>query len=286
MTENIPDRNKTALTQNVTRQAALWLDSKGFKPVETEVCVEWRSKKAWIADVAGVISPTQTELINLKLIRRPPRNDWVRRDDAAYQARFKILWGEWNDDYSKIAGMLTALIEVKTTVSDFRRDEKWGCENFSATNLRFIAMPAGLIPEERWPDDWGILLYGSAQMPLDGQSDSPAFRCVRPSPLFPISLEQSRDVILQLAIRRDHQTRYEHLRKLNQEIRISDAERISIDRVSTAIRFVLRVANGDSIEEAQKWAALRCNLPPYIVENLGAFQASIQKLRGEAAAAV
>jgi hypothetical protein len=70
---SMADRNKTELTQNVTRIASLWLNRKGFKPVETEVCVEWRHKKAWIADVAGVIAPTQTELIDLKLIRRPPR---------------------------------------------------------------------------------------------------------------------------------------------------------------------------------------------------------------------
>jgi hypothetical protein len=274
------DRNKTELTQNVTRVASLWLDSKGFKPVETEVCVEWRGRKAWIADVAGVIAPTQTEMIDLKLIRRPPRHDWSRRQDPVYENRYHELQKAWDEDYRKIIGILTALVEVKTSVSDFRRDEKWTYETFTATNLRYLALPTGLIPQEKWPDGWGILLFGSSsQLQLSGHDDSPSIRCVRPSPIFPVSVEQSRDVILQLAIRRDHQTRYENLRKLNQEIRISDVERVSIDRVSKALDFALRIARGASIEEAKMMSALRCELPPRILEKVREFQKEIVDLR-------
>jgi hypothetical protein len=281
------DRNKTELTQNVTRVASLWLDSKGFKPVETEVCVEWRGTKAWIADVAGVITPTQTELIDLKLIRRPPRHDWSRRQDPAYENRYQQLQKAWNEDYRKIVGILTALIEVKTSISDFRRDEKWERENFVATNLRYIAMPTGLIPQEKWPPGWGILLFGSSsQLQLNGHDETPSIRCVRPSPIFPVSVEQSRDVILQLAIRRDHQTRYEHLRKLNQEIRISDAERTSIDRVSKAMDFALRIVRGASVEEAKMMSALRCELSPRILEQVRELQKEIVDLHPTSALSV
>jgi hypothetical protein len=64
------DRNKSPITHEVTDAVAVWLDAHGFKPVETEVPMV----AGWVADLAAVICPTQTELIALQLIKRPPRS--------------------------------------------------------------------------------------------------------------------------------------------------------------------------------------------------------------------
>lgn len=64
-----PDRNKTATTHRVTRAAAQWLSTHGFKLVEREVGVAL----GWQADLAGTVELTQTEAVNLKLVPRPPR---------------------------------------------------------------------------------------------------------------------------------------------------------------------------------------------------------------------
>jgi hypothetical protein len=267
--KDVPERGKTELTQNLTRACALWMDGKGFKPVETEVGVA----RGWVADVAGVIIPTQTECINLKLIQRPPRSDWARRDDAAYYGSFRERYIEWRTSYTKIPSILTAHIEVKTSVADFRQDSKWSRPD-SPTNLKYVAMPRGMIAQEKWPGGWGVILYGCSQPELNGNA-SEHLQCARPSPLYSVSVEQSRDVILQIGIRRDNVGRYERLRKLSQRIRISDNKRKSLERITSIISFVLRIAEGHDIEDAKTWSGVRVELPPYILEQLHEFQKKI-----------
>lgn len=267
MNAETPDRNKTELTQNVTRYAVLWLDAKGFKPVETEVSIG--VSRGWVADVGGAIMPTQTEYINLKLIRRPPRYDFDRRDKPGYQERYREVRDEWNTDYRKLPGILTAIIEVKTSVADFQRDIKFQIAGYDTTNLRYIAMPAGLLAKEKWPTGWGILLYGSSdQIELNGGAPEPTLRCVQPSPLFNSSVEQSRRVILQLAIRRDHVSRYARLRAFQKRICIDNAERKSLTRIRQAISFVLGIAEGHSVEDAKLMSGLRVALPNHITERI------------------
>lgn len=270
--QDMPERGKTELTQNLTRACVLWMDGKGFKPVETEVCVNLRP--TWIADLAGVIIPTQTERINLKLIRRSPRNDWSRRHDNDYQDRFRQQYEDWQAEYRKIPAILTALIEVKTSVADFRQDGKWALP-VSPTNLKYIAMPRGMIAQEKWPTGWGVILYELAQSDrTDNASDH--LRCAKPSPIYQVSVEQSRNVILQIAMRRDNIGRYERLRKLSQRIRIADNERKSLERITHAISFVLSLAEGKSVEDAKCWSGIRVDLPPYIHERLREFQNKVR----------
>lgn len=266
----LPERGKTELTQNITRACVLWMDAKGFKPVETEVGIS----SGWIADVASVIVPTQTECINLKLVRRPPRLDWSRRDDASYQAH-RSRYDAWRADYEKTPGILTALIEVKSSVADFRGDKKWSLSG-SPTNLKYVAMPRGMIPQEKWPTGWGVILYGCSQPELNGNVAS-HLQCVRPSPIYEVSIEQSRNVILQIAIRRDNVGRYERLRKLSQRIRIEDNERKSLDRITHAISFALKIAEGHSVEESKLYSGIRSPLPPYILEKIEDFRKKVAR---------
>src|ERR1039458_5691991 len=103
------DRNKTKLTHDVTNAAHFYLDERGFKPLETEVAVTNR----WVADLCGVTSPTQTELIKLGLLSRSPTwkaPRWKR--DAWYKMLMALL------------DIMTCLVEVKTSRSDFNHDKK------------------------------------------------------------------------------------------------------------------------------------------------------------------
>jgi hypothetical protein len=61
---------------------------------------------------------------------------------------------------------------------------------------------------------------------------------------------------------------------MNQRIRIEDGERKSIDRVRTAISFVLHVAEGMSIDDAKACSGLRGDLPPFIQERLAKLTAA------------
>lgn len=171
------DLNKTPLTHEVTLAAIRWLNEKGFKPIQTEVKVASK----WVADVAGVIIPTRTELLDLKLIPRQPH--W--RNLVARQ--------EWYDNAKTMIQTYTCLVEVKTSRSDFARDRKWGSP--VPTNLAFLVSQKGLVSPAEWPEGWGILECCEGKV-----------RCLRPAPLTLVSIENQRDVIFNIAMRLHNET--------------------------------------------------------------------------------
>lgn len=244
------DRNKTELTQNITRLAALWLDGKGFKPVETEISVA----PQWVADVAGVCCPTQTEMINLKLIKPPPRSRDFR--DPTYQ-----LYGEkyaaWREQYEGMPRQLTALIEVKTSVGDYRGDSKWTRD--WPTDLCYVAMPEGMIPPERWPKGWGVILFSK---------NGTTVRRTFPSELRPSNFEQRFHVVHNLAVSRDHKTRYERMRQFEKQVRIRQGEEKTLHRIRNVISFVRAITRGTPVERAARSYGIRTRLPEYMVRDL------------------
>jgi len=263
------DLNKSPLTCDVTSAVALWLDGMGFKPVETEVGMPWieTSEKGWIADLAGVIFPTQTELINLKLLRKGPRwslldNDGKWEKNPAYE--------EWEKERATKQRLMTCLVEVKTTRADFLGDRKWNLP--LPTDLAYLAYPKGLVDPSEWPAGWGILEFHDGQVrqrrfPFPGQTTS----------------EQQRDVILSIAVRRDHHTRYERLRKFNQE----DRERRNRDKGETRLRniayAVLDITQGkhENVEKCLSYHGLK-NIGSWTIEKLQdiwGIRNDLQKLR-------
>jgi hypothetical protein len=224
------DCNKTEITKDVTAAACLWMNEKGFKPVETEVAVCF----GWVADVAGVLSPTQTELIDLRLLRRRP--NWRTPE-----------YEEWKNELAAKHILMTGLVEVKTSMSDFRSDKKW--ELPSPTNLSYLAIPHDLqIPAEKLPAGWGLLIYKNESI-----------RCTRPPDIRTVTTEQHLSVILEIAVRRDHQTRYEHLRRCQREAREYRNQGQSLTRVRDALRAALSVARGEhgSIAGALQYHGIR-----------------------------
>ncbi len=261
------DRNKTELTQNITRNVVLWLDGKGFKPVEAEVPVA----PGWVADAAGVGTPTQTEMIELKLLPRPPRSPrWFGVPEAEREAQQKVFGDAmqvWNAAKDAVPPILTVAVEVKVSLSDYSRDRKrkWAPQTWP-TNLCYIAMPEHLVPEAKWPAGWGVILFSQ---------EGTTIRRVVPPAVHPTTPERQRDVILALAVARDHATRYERLRELQKRVRLEQAERTIAHRFHHVIRVVQEIMKGRTPEEALRYHGIRTSLPPYVMDELRSLRPSV-----------
>jgi len=237
-------QNKTELTKQITAATCFWLDERGVKPVETEVTIA----QGWIADIAGVVCPTQTELQDLKLIRRKPT--WKK------SAEEKAVW---EFEASILNRLMTVIVEVKTSRGDFRGDHKW--EWPQPADLCYIAAPAGLIAEAERPQGWGLLEYSDKRDCMISKVVPPV-RTTTP--------EQQRDLIHAVACRRDNQTRYEHINRLRKEYREEDKHRQSLTRVKDAMRAALSIARAEhgSVEGALEYHRIKLR-GTYELEALG-----------------
>jgi len=164
-----------------------------------------------VADIAGVIKPTPTELIDLKIIKRAPK--WtVETQELVY---------EW---VAKTKAMMqvpyTGLVEVKTSRSDFTRDRKWDMEQ--PVNLAYLAFPKGLISEDEWPAGWGILEFHNDMI-----------RTQRPATLVTVQPELQRDVIFEIS-NRLHNTTDPYTVQLRETMR-DQGDRMKAKRLSEII---------------------------------------------------
>jgi len=219
------DQNKTELTKQITAATCFWLDERGCKPVENEVTVD----RGWIADIASVVCPSNTELQDLKLIRRAPK--WSKPEQRE----------AWEAEVAAIACMMTVVVEVKTSRGDFLHDKKW--TSAPIADLSWIAAPAGLIGESERPQGWGVLEYSQTR-------DCMIQRC--PAQVRMTTAEQQRNLIHAVACRRDNQTRYEHINRIRRQYADENKQRESLTRVKDAMRAALSIAHGEhgSVEGA------------------------------------
>lgn len=219
------DQNKTEITKQITSATCFWLDERGCKPVETEVSVAL----GWIADIASVICPSNTELQELKLIRRAPK--WSKRAERE----------AWEAEVAAMACMMTVIVEVKTSRGDFLGDKKWNAPPLA--DLSWIAAPSGLIAESERPQGWGILEHS-------GGRDCMISRCAPQIRM--TTAEQQRNLIHAVACRRDNHTRYEHVNRIRKQYAEENKQRESLTRVKDAMRAALSVAHGEygSVEGA------------------------------------
>lgn len=166
------DSNKTALTHKITAVCAAYLDKRGFKPIETEVCVE----RGRIADLASFVYPSYTE---------------------------RRLIGLNTDE---LISPVTAIVEVKITRGDFRKDirRKFNAEILPA-HICYIAYPKGMLGDEEIPARWTGL-----EVKADG-SKMLRRKQKRIVPV-PQDDGQIIDLIAAVAIRRAHRTRYRELK--------------------------------------------------------------------------
>lgn len=218
----IEDRNKTELTKRVTAAAFRYLDERGAKPLETEV---WLGE-GWVADIAGVVNPTNTELQALKLI--PPKPKRQAGNEQQRQA--------WHERAQQAKALMTVLVEVKTSRSDLSNDRKWLLTPY--TNLAYLAIPADmLLAPGEYPLGWGLLEYSVV-------ADYVRLRVIPEVRAVP--LEQQFNTILQVAYRRDNQTRYERVREFRKRQIIQQNEAISRRRVSDALHAMLHIVRAET----------------------------------------
>ena len=181
------DRNKTDLTHNVTALAAAYLTARGFHPVETEVPV----KKGWVADLASFCYPLEHETKKLKLIGGKS----IVPEIESYE-KFIFRYGH----------LLTAIVEVKTSRSDFTSDWKFKTKIYPA-NLCYIAYPKGLINKEELPAGWlglEINLEGNTMLRfLAGQNSF-----LRHDSLHPQYPGETIDLITAITIRMEYRQKF------------------------------------------------------------------------------
>lgn len=235
--------NKTELTKQVTKAAIDFLHNAGFKPVETEVTLH----KGWIADIAGVIVPTKTEAVNLKLIRKGKRFD-----------------ASTNIEFSRLPEQIVGAVEVKTTKADYWQDRKFQRKDFNhilgpAAMLNWLAMPKGMLRSQEWPAQWGILEW-------DGNSLSVAL----PAPLMSALDSWRCRVITEIAMRRDNATRGNRMAAFNEYNRTANVERMTHIRFSKAIELAADLASGKykTVDEAIEQLRLKCQLSKALKDKL------------------
>jgi len=199
--------------------------------------------RGWVADLAGVLQPTQTELIKLKFVR--PRKKY--NDYEEFRAAVNTL-----------QRLMTCLVEVKTSRADFVGDKKWKAVH--VVDLAYLAVPRGLIKPEEWPAKWGILEYNETRDEV---------KCIRTPEIGCASMEEQRDVILGIAIRRDHHTRYERAREFQRERRIEHNESVSRTRAIDAMRAMKSIVDGqhEDVEGALRYHGVKA-FPGHFMKDL------------------
>lgn len=224
------DKNKSSLTHKITAGVQTYLDERGFKPIETEVPVA----NEWVADVASVTVPTETELQKMKLVGPCPHHQWSGPNGWKQTLPiFQQKYAAWKQTVDALPNMITAVVEIKTTKADFQRDDKW--TRSSPANLRYIAIPSGMLTRSEFPVGWWVLEFG-----VKGK----LLRVAQKGNLDIVRVEDQLNVVHAIAIRRDHRTRYEWLRGIRKQFNARQTEQKQHYRVEKIASAMLDVING------------------------------------------
>jgi len=238
-TSDSVEANKSPLTHAITSGVQTYLKDKGFKPIETEVPVE----PGWVADVASVIVPTNTELQNMKLVPRKPawpsyvrtneENWWNNEVNTKIRQKHEEKMKEWKAKVDAIPAPLTALVEVKTTRSDWYGDPKWN--KSSPTNLRYLAIPAGLLKRPEFPQGWFVLEFN-----VEGR----LLRVAQEGIVSSIDAEKRMWTIHEIALKRHHRTEAVWMRSVMKRFNARQTEYKQDYRVGNVIRALVDVLHG------------------------------------------
>jgi hypothetical protein len=253
------DRNKTELTLRVTEAAALWLSGLGCKCVESEVPVA----EKWVADLASIWSPTRTEAERHKLIQRAP--SWRRNCDRDV---FRAQCEERQAAFTALPGRMTVVVEVKTSVGDFRGDDKW--LRPSPADIRILAMPSKMIPKQQWPKDWWVILHHDK-----GGHVAIAQR----APLASVDDSQRLRVAASIAERRHNRTAYAYWRDMRASHTNDENNRVNRIRIEKAIELVAKLVAGeiDTLEGQYVGQGQSVRVPFWLQPRLDAIMALRQQ---------
>lgn len=183
------DKNKTELTHKITALASFYLDSIGCKPIETEVPLSNGQR----IDIGSFTYPTMSELKKSKLLKKIISEECLA--DYKKAELFKYRYG----------GILTIGVEVKITLSDFKRDldkkydfKLWGL--CLPTHLSYLAFPKSLESKiEKLNYMWGRIICSD---------NGERILKIIPPMINALHSYEIIDFIASVGIRRDHRTRY------------------------------------------------------------------------------
>lgn len=235
--ENIEaeDRNKTSITCIITNAAIEHLRYIGAKAIETEVPIS----KGWIADIAATWDPTPTECLRSKLL--PARkmvtveyefegHKFTREEDCPEQ--------KWNEKYGNLPGGMTIAHEVKTSYSDFSRDDKFARE--PVANIQILSFLKGCIPEHRLPKNWWIWEHSAG-----GRLK------IRPEPVVNhVDYEKKFWLAANIAERQHNRVFRQWQANLQKKYRMEDTLKTAAYRMRNISKVILEVAKGEKTPEA------------------------------------
>jgi len=200
------DANKSTLTHRITALVSAHLAIMGCKPIETEVPIA----KGWIADVASFTYPTNTELKQSKLLKVMPLGLDMDKKSWAQEEYFRY----------KYAFPLTVVVEIKISLADLKKDWERKFQQHPA-HLCYIAFPNYMVQHvsELFKDDPNGQHYYSNCFGLSWgriicSDDGERIIKIMPPRIVPQNPGDMIDFIAQVAIRRDHRTRYRYTRDM------------------------------------------------------------------------
>lgn len=249
------DKNKTPKTHRATAIASAYLDSRGFKPIETEVVVY----RGWIADLASFVYPTMTETKKLKL--------------TGYKNILSDVKIEYNDFMYRYSSPLTAIVEVKVTKQDFKKDlERKFSGYIYPAHLCYIAYPKGII--EGPPAGWiGLEMDSECRRLL--RVTRPVLRRDKQCYIYihPQNPGDTIDLIANVAIRREHRTRYASMREWVKTYKAKEKERKKQSKVTDCISIISKWVIGDKFyrDKSLRYYIernLRTNIPKYLDKDI------------------
>jgi len=215
------DNNQSVLHNQIKVQAHEWFKVHGFKPMELEVCAEPK----WIADIGGVIQPTNTEAIKLKLIECCSRRDGT--------------WQEWRDRARLITdGIYTMLCEVKAFRSDFLKDKNTKFIKTPA-HMNFLAYEKGILNKDELPAGWfGLERIGKNR-----------FKYAVGKVTEDVNDKWALVFLVSLAMRMHNAYHYQYMRERIKEYNAENVDRQNHYKVSRVVSAIVNIISGDSMYE-------------------------------------
>ncbi len=200
------DENKSTLTHRITALASAHLAIMGCKPIETEVAVS----PGWIADVASFTYPTNTELKQSKLFKVMPIDYNNEVISYAKEELFRY----------KYSFPLTIIVEIKVSIADFKKDWDRKFQQHPA-HLCYLAIPNhmteqvdAIIKDTRKNNAYMSDYIGYSWGRIICSNDGEKIIKILPPRINPQNPGDMIDFIAQVAIRRDHRTRYRYTRDM------------------------------------------------------------------------
>ena len=210
------DRNKTELTHKLTALAVGHLTVIGCKPIETEVPVG----EGIIVDVAGFTYPSMSELKRGKLLKSAIMEEPILKGHSDY----------FTEEYisRKRLYPLTAVVEVKITVADFKKDIQ---RKFllPIADLNYIIVPNSIYETchellqkgqignmSYWNWNTWSFIVASDNGERILKSDIPKINT--------IPIDKTLSIVSQIAIRRCHRTEYAFMRNMLKQYRVKKKE--------------------------------------------------------------